>query len=113
LPYPECCADSEYEAQFDAFVIACHCDPISTFVKKSQLSRGWHWRSIDENGSMLGHRFSYYPLHPTRFLTNKLCASYGLDSSLASVRAPKTSAHDLEDGALFLQLAEKLARGWR
>ena len=99
----------EYEAQFDAFVIACHCDPNLDLCKevtaKPVVGIG---EASMKMASMLGHRFSVLSTSPDS-VPNKqaLVHRYGLDSSLASVRAPKNPAPDLEDSALFLQLGRE------
>ena len=99
----------EYETQFDAFVIACHCDPNLDLCKEVTAKQvvGIGEASM-KMASMLGHRFSVLSTSPDS-VPNKqaLVHRYGLDSSLASVRAPKNPAHDLEDGALFLQLGRE------
>jgi len=99
----------EHETHYDAFVIACHCDPNLDLCKevttKPVVGIGEASMKI---ASMLGHRFSVLSTSPDS-VPNKqaLIYRYGLDSSLASVHAPKTPAHALDDLELFLQLGRE------
>jgi allantoin racemase len=99
----------EHEVHYDAFVIACHCDPNLDLCKeitaKPVVGIGEASMKI---ASMLGHRFSVLSTSPDS-VPNKqaLVHRYGLDSSLASVHAPKTPAHALDDLELFLQLGRE------
>ena len=98
----------ENEAHFDAFVIACHCDPNLDLCKevtnKPVVGIG---EASMKMASMLGHRFSVLSTSPDS-VPNKqaLVHRYGLDSSFASVRAPRKAAQDLNDLDLFLQLGK-------
>jgi len=99
----------EYETQFDAFVIACHCDPNLDLCKevtaKPVVGIG---EASMKMASMLGHRFSVLSTSPDS-VPNKqaLVHRYGLDHTLASVRAPRKATQDLNDLDLFLQLGRE------
>jgi allantoin racemase len=76
---------------FDAFVVACHCDPNLDLMK--EISRkpvvGIGEASM-KMATMLGHRFSVVST-AARSIPNKeaLIERYGLRGALASVRAPE------------------------
>lgn len=99
----------ENEAHFDAFVIACHCDPNLDLCKevtaKPVVGIG---EASMKMASMLGHRFSVLSTSPDS-VPNKqaLVHRYGLDSSLSSVRAPRKATQDLNDLDFFLQLGKE------
>jgi len=99
----------EQEANYDAFVIACHCDPNLDLIKeitaKPVVGIG---EASMKLASMLGHRFSVLSTSPDS-VPNKqaLVHRYGLDYALASVRSPRCAAHALDDLDLFLQLGRE------
>lgn len=98
----------ENEASFDAFVIACHCDPNLDLCKevttKPVVGIG---EASMKLASMLGHRFSVISTSPDS-VPNKqaLVQRYGLEQSHASIRAPRKAALDLDDLDLFIQLGK-------
>ena len=99
----------QHEADYDAFVIACHCDPNLDLIKeltaKPVVGIG---EASMKLASMLGHRFSVLSTSPDS-VPNKQAVvhKYYLSGSLASVRSPKTPLHDLSNDALFLQLGKE------
>lgn len=91
----------ENHETFDAFVVACHCDPNLDLMK--EMSRkpvvGIGEASM-KTATMLGHRFSVVST-TARSIPNKeaLIERYGLRGALASVRAPEEEGlgGDLEE----------------
>jgi len=81
----------QHEADSDAFVVACHCDPnldlMKEITKKPVVGIGEASMKI---ASMLGHSFSVVST-ADHSVPNKvaLARKYGLQESLASVRAPR------------------------
>ena len=81
----------ENEHKFDAFIIACHCDPnldvIKEFTDKPVVGIG---ESSMRIASMLGHRFSIIQT-TEESVSHKvaLVRKYQLRNALASVRAPR------------------------
>jgi allantoin racemase len=86
---------------FDAFVIACHCDPNLDLMKeigrKPVVGIG---EASMKMATMLGHRFSVLST-AARSIPNKeaLIERYGLRGQMASVRAPEAEGleGDLEE----------------
>lgn len=86
---------------FDAFVVACHCDPNLDLMKeigrKPVVGIG---EASMKMATMLGHRFSVLST-AARSIPNKeaLIERYGLRGQMASVRAPETEGleGDLEE----------------
>lgn len=80
----------QHEADYDGFVVACHCDPNLDVMKeatdKPMVGIGEASMKI---ASMLGHRFSVISTDE-RSVPNKeaLIRSYHLQDLLASVRSP-------------------------
>ena len=91
----------ENHEAFDAFVVACHCDPNLDLMK--EISRkpvvGIGEASM-KTATMLGHRFSVVST-AARSIPNKeaLIERYGLRGQMASVRAPEEEGlgGDLEE----------------
>lgn len=81
----------ENHEAFDAFVVACHCDPNLDLMKeiagKPVVGIG---EASMKMASMLGHRFSVLST-AARSIPNKeaLIERYGLRGQMASVRAPE------------------------
>ena len=80
----------DYESEYDAFIVACHCDPnldtIKEITRKPVVGIG---EASMKLATMLGHRFSVVSAtsHST---PNKeaLIRQYHLQDQLASVRSP-------------------------
>ncbi|MBN2265048.1 MAG: Asp/Glu/hydantoin racemase [Candidatus Aminicenantes bacterium] len=93
---------------FDAFVVACHCDPNLDLMKeigrKPVVGIG---EASMKMATMLGHRFSVLST-AARSIPNKeaLIERYGLRGQMASVRAP-------EDEGLEGDLEERFFRAGR
>lgn len=87
---------------FDAFVVACHCDPNLDLMKeiagKPVVGIG---EASMKMATMLGHRFSVLST-AARSIPNKevLVERYGLRGSLASVRAPEAEGLEGAEGDL-------------
>jgi allantoin racemase len=97
----------ENEDEFDAFVVACHCDPnldaMKEITNKPVVGIGEASMKI---ASMLGHRFSV--ISPARHsIPNKeaLIRKYHLQDVLASVRAPEDEMATASDEEKYLQAA--------
>ncbi|MEG1548104.1 MAG: aspartate/glutamate racemase family protein [Clostridia bacterium] len=86
----------ENEDKYDAFIIACHCDPNLDLLKevtdKPVVGIG---ESSMKIASMLGHSFSVVSAGK-HSIPNKqaIIQKYGLTGSLASVRGPKEDCTD-------------------
>jgi allantoin racemase len=97
----------ESEADFDAFIVACHCDPnldlLKEMTEKPVVGIGEASMKI---ATMLGHSFSVVTTH-TRSIPGKLAQArkYHLQDMLVSVRAPEKGSEDLNDEELFLGLS--------
>ena len=95
------------QAEYDAFVVACHCDPNLDLLKEiSQKPVVGIGEASMKLASMLGHSFSV--LSATRqSVPNKraLVEKYDLTSSLASVRSPDEGVEFASDEERYLQLA--------
>ena len=82
---------NSHEADYDAFIIACHCDPNLDLMKemtsKPMVGIGEASMKI---ATMLGHRFSVISTD-SRSIPNKeaLIRSYHLQDLLASVKSPR------------------------
>ncbi len=96
------------EAEYDAFIVACHCDPnidlIKEITNKPVVGIG---EASMKMASMLGHSFSVVStgLHS---VPNKeaVVRKYHLEGCLASVRAPKSEGCCGSDEALFMEAAK-------
>ena len=95
------------EDDFDAIVVACHCDPnldvIREMTEKPVVGIGEASMKI---ASMLGHVFSVVTTH-IHSIPGKLAQArkYHLQDMMASVRAPQEGETDLTDKDLFLRLS--------
>lgn len=98
----------ENEDKFDAFIIACHCDPnlfaIKEITKKPVVGIGEASMKI---ASMLGHRFSVVST-AKHSVPNKeaVIRRYHLQDAMASVRAPEGDLSNLSDEEKYLQAAK-------
>lgn len=98
----------EHEEEFDAFVVACHCDPNLDVMKEitSKPVVGIGEASI-KIASMLGHSFSVVST-ADHSIPNKeaLVGKYHLQGQLASVKAPPPEFKDAPDEEKFFQAAQ-------
>lgn len=98
----------ENEDEFDAFVVACHCDPnldaLKEISRKPVVGIGEASMKI---ASMLGHRFSVVST-AKHSIPNKeaLIRKYHLQDLLASVRAPEDEMATASDEEKYLQTAQ-------
>ncbi len=96
-----------YENDYDAFIVACHCDPNLDLLKEcsSKPVIGIGEASI-KIASMIGHKFSVVST-AMHSVPNKedLINHYGLSGSLASIRVPYSSADLLSPLELYLEAA--------
>jgi len=98
----------ENEEDFDAFVVACHCDPNLDLMK--EISRkpvvGIGEASM-KTATMLGHRFSVIST-AAHSVPNKeaLIEKYHLQDDLASVRSPGEADADAELEDKFYRTAK-------
>lgn len=89
----------KHENSYDAFIVACHCDPNLDVLKeitvKPVVGIGEASMRI---ASMLGHRFSVISTDP-HSIPNKeaVIRKYHLEGQLASVKAPKPNELNLSD----------------
>ena len=95
--------------EFDAFIIACHCDPnrdvIKEIAEKPVIGIGEASMRI---ASMLGHRFSIIQTTEESIpLKEDLVRQYQLQDFLASVRAPDRGALGGSDEEKYLEAARK------
>lgn len=95
------------EEEFDAFIIACHCDPnldmMREITKKPVVGIGEASMKI---ASMLGHRFSVVSTH-RHSIPNKeaLIRKYHLQDLAASVRAPSDEMKELTEEEKYFTAA--------
>ncbi|NHJ47294.1 MAG: Asp/Glu/hydantoin racemase [Asgard group archaeon] len=98
----------ENEDKFDAFIVACHCDPnlfaMKEITTKPVVGIGEASMKI---ASMLGHRFSVVST-AKHSIPNKeaVIRRYHLQDALASVRAPEGDLSNLSDEEKYLQAAK-------
>lgn len=98
----------ENEETFDAFIVACHCDPnldvIKEITRKPVVGIG---EASMKLASMLGHRFSVVST-AKHSIPNKeaLVRKYHLQESLASVKAPSDDMLGCGDEEKTLQAAK-------
>jgi allantoin racemase len=97
----------ENDDKYDAFIIACHCDPnldaIKEITDKPVVGIGEASMRI---ACMLGHRFSI--LQTTKEsvpLKEALVRKYQLQDSLASVRAPRDISSERSDEEKYMTAA--------
>ena len=95
----------ENDKEFDAFIIACHCDPnldlMKEITKKPVVGIGEASMKI---ASMLGHRFSVVST-AKHSIPNKeaVIRKYNLQDALASVRAPEGDVSGLSTEEKYVQ----------
>ena len=98
----------ENEESFDAFIVACHCDPnldaMKEITRKPVVGIGEASMKI---ASMLGHRFSVistlkHSIPNKEFLVRK----YHLQEVLASIKAPPEGLMSCSDEEKMLQAAK-------
>jgi len=92
---------------YDAFIIACHCDPnldvIKEITDKPVIGSGEASMRI---ASLLGHRFSIIQTTKESVpLKEELVRKYQLQDSLASVRAPQNMSPERSDEQKFTAAA--------
>ncbi|MFO7979708.1 MAG: aspartate/glutamate racemase family protein [Candidatus Aminicenantes bacterium] len=97
----------ENQAQYHAFVVACHCDPnlevIKGITKKPVIGIG---ESSMKIASMLGQSFSV--IQTSEFsisIKEKLVEQYCLEDSLASIRAPEKGMENMSEDQKYLETA--------
>lgn len=97
----------ENESQYDAFVVACHCDPnlevIKGITKKPVVGIG---ESSMKIASMVGQSFSV--IQTSEFsipIKEKLVRQYHLEDSLASIRAPGQGMENMREDQKYLETA--------
>jgi allantoin racemase len=97
----------ENEAEYDAFIVACHCDPNLDLLKqitdKPVVGIG---ESSMKLASMLGHSFSVVSAG-NHSIQNKLAVirKYHLEGCAASVRGPKEPCESCSVSAPYLSAA--------
>lgn len=98
----------ENEEAYDAFIVACHCDPNLDAIKEitSKLVVGIGEASM-KIASMLGHNFSVVT-DTIHSVPNKeaLARKYHLQDVLASARAPERNTEELSFDEKILRTAE-------
>lgn len=97
----------ENNDKYDAFIIACHCDPNMDVIKeitdKPVVGIGEASMRI---ASMLGHRFSIIQTTKESVpLKEALVRKYQLQDSLASVRAPRDISSESSDEEKYIKTA--------
>ncbi len=95
------------EAAFDAFVVACHCDPnleaMKEITRKPVVGIGEASMKI---ASMLGHRFSVVSTDRHSIPHKEaLIRTYHLQDLAASVRAPREEDKECSDREKYLRVA--------
>jgi len=98
----------ENQDTFDAFIIACHCDPnldvLKEITKKPVVGIGETSMKI---ASMLGHCFSV--IQTTEFsipIKQELVRKYHLQDNLASIRAAVAPGQESSDDEKYLKAAQ-------
>jgi allantoin racemase len=97
----------KHEAEYDGFIVACHCDPNLDLMKeatdKPMVGIGEASMKI---ATMLGHRFSVISTDQ-RSVPNKeaLIRSYHLQDLLASVRSPSAAWAERSEEEKYLLTA--------
>ncbi len=98
----------ENEEVFDAFIIACHCDPnldvMKEITRKPVVGIG---EASMKMASMLGHRFSVVSTD-AHSIPNKeaLIRKYHLQDLAASVRAPREEMAGCSEEEKYLKVAQ-------
>lgn len=96
------------EDEFDAFIIACHCDPnidlMKEITKKPVVGIG---EASMKMASMLGHSFSVVSTDK-HSIPNKeaVIRKYHLENVMASVRAPENEMCNCSEEDKFLEAAK-------
>lgn len=99
----------ENEDKYDAFIVACHCDPnldlLKEITKKPVVGIG---EASMKMASMIGHSFSVVSTG-NRSTPNKLAMihKYHLDGYAASVRAPGEENASCDSYDLFMDAARR------
>jgi len=98
----------ENEDNFDAFIIACHCDPnldlMKEITKKPVVGIGEASMKI---ASMLGHRFSVISITKHSIPHKEaLVRKYFLQDALASVRAPTEEMSECSEKEKYTKVAK-------
>lgn len=99
----------EHEADCDAFVVACHCDPNLDLLKeitdKPVIGIG---EASMRLAGMLGHSFSVVSA-ARHSIPNKMAMvhKYGLEASCASVRGPGENFDDPSQAGPYLDAARR------
>lgn len=97
----------QYGDDYDAFVVACHCDPnldlLKEMTKKPVVGIG---EASMKLATMIGHKFSVVST-ASHSIPNKevLIRKYGLSEFLASIRVPKEEFAGCSDEKKFLEAA--------
>jgi allantoin racemase len=102
----------EHYAEYDAFVLACHCDPnLDTLKEISEKPVVGIGEASMKIASMLGHRFSVVST-AKHSIPNKeaLIRKYHLQDMLASVRAPEDETAAISDEEKYLAAARLALR---
>jgi allantoin racemase len=99
----------KYKNEFDAFVIACHCDPnldvLKEITQKPVVGIG---ESSMRIASMLGFRFSIIQTTEESVpMKEALVRKYQLQDALASVRAPKPEHQKMDEDEKFATIARE------
>ncbi len=99
----------ENEAAYDAFIVACHCDPNLDVIKeisnKPVVGIGEASMRI---ASMLGHKFSVISNSPHSIpMKEALIRKYHLQDFLASVKAPSDQLADADEETKYLETARE------
>jgi len=97
----------ENEDQYDAFIVACHCDPnlevLKGITKKPVVGIG---ESSMKMASMAGQSFSVIQTSESSIsIKEKLVKQYHLDHSLASIRAPGKEMENMSENQKYLETA--------
>ena len=98
----------EHENDFDGFVIACHCDPNLDAIKELTIKPvvGIGEASM-KLASMLGDSFAVISMTEQSIPNKKaLIRKYGLQDSMASVRAPLNKDKGLDEEEKYLRTAK-------
>jgi allantoin racemase len=97
----------ENEDKYDAFIVACHCDPnldvLKEITTKPVVGIGEASMQI---AAMLGHKFSVISTSPHSIpIKEELIRKYHLQDFLASVKAPSDRLTDADEEAKYLETA--------
>ena len=97
----------ENNDKYDAFIIACHCDPNMDVIKEITYKPVFGIGEASMRiASMLGHRFSIIQTTKESVpLKEALVRKYHLQDSLASVRAPRAISPESSDEEKYMTTA--------